>query len=89
MRNIHNIRAIQQQVHEYVNRLGITVAENGSGGWISDITVEGGLYGFLGGNQQYSVSNLAVRSAKNGVGLIWDWAWVSSVFPPKNTFNCE
>ncbi|KAI0452791.1 pectate lyase superfamily protein-domain-containing protein [Xylaria acuta] len=50
-------------------------AENGSGGWIADITVEGGLYGFLGGNQQYSVSNYGVRSAKNGIGLIWDWAW--------------
>ncbi|KAL2017482.1 hypothetical protein VTK56DRAFT_2078 [Thermocarpiscus australiensis] len=50
-------------------------AENGSGGWLSDIVFTGGQYGFLGGNQQYTVTNLYFHQCANGVGLIWDWAW--------------
>lgn len=37
----------------------------------------GGLYGFLGGNQQYSVGDINIVGAKNCIGIIWDWAWVS------------
>ncbi|KAH8744127.1 LysM domain-containing protein [Diaporthe sp. PMI_573] len=58
----------------FSSQVGI-FAENGSGGWITRILVDGGLYGFLGGNQQYSVSDFTVQNAKNGIGLIWDWAW--------------
>ncbi|KAH7071790.1 LysM domain-containing protein [Paraphoma chrysanthemicola] len=50
-------------------------AENGSGGWITNILTDGGLYGFLGGNQQYSINGFSAQNAKNGIGLIWDWTW--------------
>ena len=56
--------------------------ENGSGGWLSDILFQGGQYGFLGGNQQYTVSDLIFLECANGVGLIWDWAWVSKPARP-------
>ncbi|KAM0511976.1 hypothetical protein ACHAPE_009332 [Trichoderma viride] len=58
-------------------------AENGSGGWLSDITFYGGWYGFLGGNQQYTVSELTFYNCTNGVGLIWDWGWIW----PRMTFQ--
>jgi hypothetical protein len=51
-------------------------AENGSGGWLDGILFYQGLYGFLGGNQQYTAGNLLFYGCKNGIGLIWDWSWV-------------
>lgn len=57
-------------------------AENGSGGWISRILVDGGPYGFLGRNQRYSVHDFSVQNGKHGIGLIWDWAWVSELGVP-------
>ncbi|KIM98550.1 glycoside hydrolase family 55 protein, partial [Oidiodendron maius Zn] len=50
-------------------------AENGSGGWLDGILFYQGLYGFLGGNQQYTAGNLLFYGCKNGIGLIWDWSW--------------
>lgn len=53
------------------------VAENGSGGWISDMTISNGLYGFLVGSQQYSVARITIFGSQKCIGMIWDWSWVS------------
>jgi len=60
-------------------------AENGSGGWLSDISFNGGWYGFLGGNHQYTVANLDFFNCANGIGVIWDWGWVCIL--PKVAFR--
>lgn len=47
--------------------------ENGSGGFMSDITTDGGLAGFGLGNQQFTYRNLVSTNAVNGIQLAWNW----------------
>ncbi|GLI75810.1 hypothetical protein PoHVEF18_004076 [Penicillium ochrochloron] len=49
--------------------------ENGSGGFLNDITITGGLYGANVGNQQFTMRNIAVSDAVTGISQIWDWSW--------------
>ncbi|KAF2198358.1 exo-beta 1,3 glucanase-like protein [Delitschia confertaspora ATCC 74209] len=50
--------------------------ENGSGGFISDIEVTGGLYGLNIGNQQFTMRNIKVSNAIVGISQIWNWGWL-------------
>ncbi|CAI7678522.1 unnamed protein product [Penicillium pancosmium] len=49
--------------------------ENGSGGFLADITITGGLYGANVGNQQFTMRNLVISDAVTGISQIWDWGW--------------
>jgi hypothetical protein len=50
--------------------------ENGSGGFISDLVFEGGIYGMWVGNQQFTSRNITVRNASSAaIYLNWDWVW--------------
>ncbi|EAW06953.1 glycoside hydrolase family 55 protein [Aspergillus clavatus NRRL 1] len=49
--------------------------ENGSGGFATDITTVGGLYGFNIGNQQFTMRNLHISDAVVGISQIWNWGW--------------
>ncbi|KAH8901101.1 pectin lyase-like protein [Thozetella sp. PMI_491] len=51
-------------------------SENGSGGFMSDVTFTGGAFGFYGGNQQFTVRNLVFNGCDTAVQIIWDWAWI-------------
>ncbi|KAK4141196.1 pectate lyase superfamily protein-domain-containing protein [Dichotomopilus funicola] len=51
-------------------------AENGSGGFISDLTFEGGAFGIYGGNQQFTAARLQFVNCVTAIKLIWDWGWV-------------
>ncbi|OAA34929.1 LysM domain protein [Beauveria brongniartii RCEF 3172] len=50
-------------------------AENGSGGWMGDITISDGEYGILAGSQQYSASRINIIGSQKCIGLIWNWVW--------------
>jgi hypothetical protein len=50
-------------------------AENGSGGFMSDLTFEGGKYGIYGGNQQFTAHRLSFNNVQNAIWVIWDWGW--------------
>jgi hypothetical protein len=50
-------------------------AENGSGGFMSDLVFHGGNFGLYGGNQQFTVRNLKFINCKTAIQIIWDWAW--------------
>ncbi|ATY64012.1 LysM domain protein [Cordyceps militaris] len=50
-------------------------AENGSGGWMGDITISNGEYGILAGSQQYSASRITIIGSQKCIGLIWNWVW--------------
>ncbi|KAM3474430.1 hypothetical protein MY5147_004285 [Beauveria neobassiana] len=50
-------------------------AENGSGGWMGDITISDGEYGILAGSQQYSASRISIIGSQKCIGLIWNWVW--------------
>jgi len=62
-------------IHKKITNL-LIVAENGSGGWMSDLNFSGGKWGILGGNQQYTVRNAFFLGCANAIGMIWDWGWV-------------
>jgi glucan 1,3-beta-glucosidase len=60
--------------------------ENGSGGFISDLVFEGGLYGLWVGNQQFTSRNITIRDASAaGVYLNWDWGWTFKSLQVENS----
>jgi hypothetical protein len=50
--------------------------DNGSGGFMSDLTFNGGNYGGFFGNQQFTTRNLTFNNCKTAVFMNWNWAWV-------------
>ena len=50
--------------------------EDGSGGIVTDLVFEGGLFGMWVGNQQFTSRNITIRDASvAGIYLNWDWVW--------------
>lgn len=47
----------------------------GSGGWITDVTITGGLYGANLGNQQFTMRNLVISDAVTAISQIWNWGF--------------
>lgn len=47
----------------------------GSGGFLIDVTITGGLYGANIGNQQFTMRNLRISNAVTGISQIWNWGW--------------
>jgi hypothetical protein len=60
--------------------------ENGSGGFISDLVFEGGMYGLWVGNQQFTSRNITIRDTTTaGIYLNWDWGWSFKSLQIENT----
>ena len=60
--------------------------ENGSGGFISDLVFDGGMYALWVGNQQFTSRNITIRDASiAGVYLNWDWGWTFKSLDIQNT----
>ncbi|KAL6234521.1 hypothetical protein BDW75DRAFT_241027 [Aspergillus navahoensis] len=49
--------------------------ENGSGGFLSDLTFVGGNFGAHFGNQQFTTSHLVFVNCNTALQIHWDWAW--------------
>ncbi|GAB7360253.1 hypothetical protein MBLNU230_g8013t1 [Neophaeotheca triangularis] len=49
--------------------------EEGSGGFMNDLTFTGGLYGLNVGNQQFTMRNLRFDHVDTAINQIWDWGW--------------
>lgn len=50
--------------------------ESGSGGFMSDLTFNGGSYGAQFGNQQYTMRNLVFNNQGTAAfQMLWDWDW--------------
>jgi len=49
--------------------------ENGSGGFMSDLTFHGGKYALWVGNQQFTSRNLTISNCDTGVYMNWNWGW--------------
>lgn len=50
--------------------------ENGSGGFMSDLSFSGGAIGAYVGNQQFSVRNLTFSNHQvHSIEIHWDWGW--------------
>jgi glucan 1,3-beta-glucosidase len=53
----------------------ILMNEIGSGGWLTDVVITGGLYGANVGNQQFTMRNVVIQNAVTAISQIWDWGW--------------
>ncbi|KAH8673406.1 beta 1,3 exoglucanase [Xylariales sp. PMI_506] len=60
--------------------------ESGSGGFVTDLTFNGGLYGLNVGNQQFTMRNLTFNNAVTAINQLWDWGWTYSGI---NINNCQ
>ncbi|KAJ3163266.1 hypothetical protein HDU86_002436 [Geranomyces michiganensis] len=49
--------------------------ENGSGGFMSDLVFDGGLFGMHVGNQQFTLRNLTFTNCNTAIYMNWNWAW--------------
>jgi hypothetical protein len=49
--------------------------ENGSGGFLSNLTFVGGNFGAFFGNQQFTTSHLVFVNCNTALQIHWDWAW--------------
>ncbi|KAK6496339.1 hypothetical protein TWF481_002364 [Arthrobotrys musiformis] len=56
------------------NQTGIFM-ENGSGGFIGDLTFYGGQFGMRCGAQQFTARDLHFTSCITAIQMIWDWTW--------------
>ncbi|KAJ9605855.1 hypothetical protein H2200_009704 [Cladophialophora chaetospira] len=60
--------------------------DNGSGGFMSDLTFNGGNYGMFLGNQQFTTRNLIFNGCSTAIFMNWNWLWtLKSV----NVNNCD
>lgn len=50
--------------------------ENGSGGFMSDLTFNGGGMGAYIGSQQYTSRNMTFNNCNTAIHLIWNWLWL-------------
>lgn len=51
------------------------MTESGSGGFLSDLTFNGGATGASMGNQQYTMRNLVFNNCVTAIIMLWDWDW--------------
>ncbi|KAK6354721.1 hypothetical protein TWF696_003860 [Orbilia brochopaga] len=49
--------------------------EDGSGGYLSDLEFNGGLYGANLGNQQFTLQNMVFNDCGTGLHFFWGWLW--------------
>lgn len=47
--------------------------DNGSGGFMSDLTFNGGNYGAFFGNQQFTVRNMTFNNVNTAIYMNWNW----------------
>ncbi|OGM44008.1 exo-beta-1 [Aspergillus bombycis] len=60
--------------------------DNGSGGFMSDLTFNGGNYGMFVGNQQFTTRNLTFNDCNTAIFMNWNWAWT---FKSLAINNCQ
>ncbi|THW31700.1 pectin lyase-like protein [Aureobasidium pullulans] len=66
--------------------------ENGSGGFVSDLTFNYGNIGYRAGSQQMTARNLVFNSCLTAVSSIWNWGWVWQSITVNNcyqAFDCS
>lgn len=49
--------------------------DNGSGGFMSDLTFNGGGYGAFFGSQQFTTRNMTFNNCNTAIFMNWNWAW--------------
>ncbi|EAW07389.1 exo-beta-1,3-glucanase Exg0 [Aspergillus clavatus NRRL 1] len=73
--SLQNIRFEMVQGGGEANRQQGIFMDNGSGGFMSDLTFNGGNYGMFLGNQQFTTRNLVFNNCNTAIYMNWNWAW--------------
>jgi glucan 1,3-beta-glucosidase len=60
--------------------------DNGSGGFMTDLTFNGGKYGAFLGSQQFTSRNLKFNNCQTAIFMNWNWAWT---FHGLDINNCK
>jgi glucan 1,3-beta-glucosidase len=73
--SLQNIRFEMVQGGGDANKQEGIFMDNGSGGFMSDLTFNGGNYGMFLGNQQFTTRNLTFNGCNTAIFMNWNWAW--------------
>ncbi|KAJ5774764.1 Exo-1-3-beta-D-glucanase [Penicillium paradoxum] len=84
--SLQNIRFEMVKGGGEANRQQGVFMDNGSGGFMSDLTFNGGNYGMFLGNQQFTTRNLVFNDCQTAIFMNWNWAWT---FKSVKINNCE
>lgn len=82
--SLQNIRFEMIKGGSNNKQLGIFM-DNGSGGFMTDLTFNGGNYGAFLGNQQFTTRNLVFNDCATAIFMNWNWAWT---FKSLSINNC-
>lgn len=73
--SLQNIRFEMSQDSSSDNKqIGIFM-DNGSGGFMTDLTFNGGQYGAFLGSQQFTSRNMTFNNCQTAIFMNWNWAW--------------
>ncbi|KAJ5961287.1 Exo-1-3-beta-D-glucanase [Penicillium vulpinum] len=84
--SLQNIRFEMVKGGGQANKQQGIFMDNGSGGFMSDLTFNGGNYGMFLGNQQFTTRNLVFNDCQTAIFMNWNWAWT---FKSLKINNCE
>ncbi|KAK3987477.1 pectate lyase superfamily protein-domain-containing protein [Cladorrhinum sp. PSN332] len=84
--SLHNIVFDMRTDGGDENRQQGIFMDNGSGGFMVDLTFNGGRYGAFFGNQQFTTRNLTFNNCKTAIFMNWNWAWT---FQDVHINNCD
>ncbi|KAI8823239.1 glucan 1,3-beta-glucosidase [Chytriomyces cf. hyalinus JEL632] len=73
--SLQNIEITMAPASPETKQKGIFI-ENGSGGFFTDIVLNGGDIGMDVGNQQFTTRNIVFNGCNTAVTMSWDWGWV-------------
>ncbi|KAI5465427.1 family 55 glycoside hydrolase [Mariannaea sp. PMI_226] len=76
--SLQNIEFIMVQDSSPENAQQGIFIDNGSGGFMTDLTFTGGKFGAFMGSQQFTCRNMTFRHVNTAVYLNWNWAWTLS-----------
>ncbi|KAL8689591.1 MAG: hypothetical protein Q9218_004766 [Villophora microphyllina] len=72
--SLQNIRFEMVKGGDNNKQVGIFM-DNGSGGFLTDLTFNGGNYGAFLGNQQFTSRNLVFNHCNTAIFMNWNWVW--------------
>ena len=72
--SLQNIRFEMKKGGQDNKQQGIFM-DNGSGGFMADLTFNGGNYGAFFGSQQFTTRNLTFNDCNTAVFMNWNWLW--------------
>jgi glucan 1,3-beta-glucosidase len=73
--SLQNIRFEMRKGGGAANKQQGIFMDNGSGGFMSDLVFNGGLFGAFLGNQQFTTRNMTFNDCQTAIYMNWNWLW--------------